>query len=119
MARKPKKIKTKKIPDCQTCGACCVSNYDYGYHVDLEEDDYKRLSPHYKRHNVVHALGFGCKLAAKTRKDGTIVCVAFRGTIGKACQCAIYKNRPSVCREFPPGSSYCHEARKQEKIESR
>lgn len=119
VTRSKLKPKIKKIPDCQTCGACCVSNYDYGYHAGIEPDDYERLSSYYKRHNVIDALFFDKKLATKVRSDGTVVCVAFRGKIGKKCSCAIYPNRPSICREFSPGNMYCREARKQEKIESR
>lgn len=38
-------------------------------------------------------------------------CVALRGQLGEAVECSIYENRPTVCREFEPGSKECRDAR--------
>ena len=45
------------------------------------------------------------------RRRNDVVCVAFRGTIGKKCSCTIYEHRPKVCRAFRPGSKGCKHLR--------
>ncbi len=42
---------------------------------------------------------------------GETICVAFAGTVGAACGCSIYPNRPIVCRQFEVGSLKCRVAR--------
>jgi len=119
-------MKKKPVLDCQACGACCVGNLDYGYLVDLEPEDIKRLSPYYRRTHVVYpspiliACGSdgNAKLATRVGFPGQFPCVAFRGRVGWPCHCVIYDKRPKICKDFPVGSEYCLEARKQEGIES-
>jgi len=116
----------KPVFDCKNCGACCVGNIDYGYLVDLEPEDIKKLTPYYRRKHVVYpspiliACGSDGNAALATRigREGNFPCVAFRGRVGGSCYCAIYKDRPKVCKDFPMGSEYCLEARKQEGLES-
>jgi Fe-S-cluster containining protein len=99
--------------DCQRCGLCCVADYDYGYYVDLTDDDLARLSPYYRR---THVVGEDTKnfpaLATLTRDDGAVLCVAFRGREMVSCRCTIYDTRPQICRNFKPGSKTCQDIRR-------
>lgn len=40
-------------------------------------------------------------------------CVALDGAIGGPCSCAIYDERPAVCRQFERGSRDCQRARER------
>lgn len=91
---------------CTTCGACCAS-----FRVDFavyECDDMGGAVP------VGMTLDVG---GAKVRMRGTeclpIRCVALRGTVGRAVQCAIYERRPRPCREFSEDSDACQRARQK------
>ena len=90
--------------DCRTCGACCGPTLDEPTHVDLVPGDIDRLSPRYRLHVV------GSSLATKRNHNGT-VCAALRGAIGCRVSCGIYESRPTLCREFAPGSKACFSAR--------
>jgi Fe-S-cluster containining protein len=53
----------------------------------------------------------GC--CAHEGAGGRPTCVAFTGTVGRACGCAIYGDRPRVCRQFTVGERLCRQARQQ------
>lgn len=99
--------------DCQACGACCVhlGPYDGNAYVYLDQDEARRM----RRLGlpvIQGVLGSPCLAAAP--HDGAWgfpACVAFEGELGKRCGCAVYEERPSVCREFAMGSELCREAR--------
>jgi Fe-S-cluster containining protein len=99
--------------DCQECGACCVhlGPYDGNAYVYLDREEASRMRRLGLR--VVEGLrGSRCLAAAPHEgADGWPACVAFEGTLGARCGCSIYEDRPSVCREFEPGSDLCREAR--------
>jgi hypothetical protein len=40
-------------------------------------------------------------------------CIGLVGDVGSACSCKIYDRRPSVCREFAPGSGDCLASRRK------
>jgi Fe-S-cluster containining protein len=44
---------------------------------------------------------------------GCPACTALQGKVGEQCECVIYENRPTVCRNFEAGSDLCREAREQ------
>lgn len=46
-------------------------------------------------------------------KDGAGRCGALQGELRRNCSCAIYGQRPEVCREFEAGSEECLEARER------
>ena len=111
-----KSSRVNSVPDCRTCGACCVdvTSCYMGAYAVLTERDAKRLSAHYLRHNVVD-LGTKYKysdlyLLEREHPDG-FACCAFRGRVGGPCYCRIYSDRPTICREFKPGSDRCLAAR--------
>lgn len=49
----------------------------------------------------------------RTGKRGPGPCSALMGTIGDEVCCAIYEDRPSVCRDFEAGSMECRMLRLQ------
>jgi Fe-S-cluster containining protein len=96
---------------CLSCGACCAS-FRVAFHW-LETDP---------------AMGGGVPASWTTTLDphrlamrGTDApqphCAALQGAVGTATQCAIYAQRPSVCRELKPAweagvaSAQCDRAR--------
>lgn len=101
--------------DCQTCGACCVQlgPYDGNNYVYLDPEESRRM----RRLGlpvVPGVLGSQCLAAAPhPGAGGAPACVGFQGELGKQCGCSIYKDRPSVCREFEVGSDVCREARER------
>ena len=111
--------------DCQACGACCVAPYDQTAFCDLTAADYKRLTPHERRH-VETPCAFdqilGEPVALKTRwrttKAGLFkgvdvcACVFLRGSIFNRVSCRIYDRRPRSCRAaIKPGDRACRELR--------
>ena len=79
---------------CRTCGACCAhyrisfywdeSSKAPGGHVPVELTE--ELAPHL--------------LCMKGTNSYPPRCIALRGDVGKHVSCAIYENRPVLCREF-------------------
>jgi len=106
---------TNELPPCRACGACCSTEYNDGTVADMEEADVKRLGP---RRLKVYCLSAGgtwpdephWATANKINRQGMIVCQALRGSVGKQCSCAIYDDRPKVCRTFKRGSRACRAA---------
>ncbi len=96
--------------DCTACGACCRMQHSNEGYTPLNKSDIARLTP----------LGIIRKhprfklpvLRTKPYKD-SVVCSALMGNVGKRVHCAIYKDRPSFCARFKPGSSECKEARER------
>lgn len=69
-------------------------------------------------------VGFGDEVPDRMTKDDGLLgpimrvrkgrCIALRGVIGEHVRCAIYEDRPRVCREFEPGNEMCLWCRKRE-----
>jgi Fe-S-cluster containining protein len=103
--------------DCRSCGACCASAEGgdvlaYGY-ADLTRADVEQLSRHTRRKIQESFVGGENRhmIPAKELPAGGATCMFLRGTPGSRCSCSIYASRPSVCREFNPGSHRCRAAR--------
>jgi Fe-S-cluster containining protein len=99
--------------DCQTCGACCISDPGAraGY-VGLDTDDQHRMLQ----------LGLPLVKSGGRMELGTVpydgpggerVCVAFAGTVGESCRCTIREDQPKACRSFVVGGLLCRLARHQ------
>ena len=87
------------VPDtCKGCGACCT-----GLNVTTEGGNVP----------VIMAEGTGALRSMRQRSDGT--CVALNP---ETCTCAIYLDRPEVCRTFNDGSAQCLESlnRRQQNV---
>lgn len=102
------------IPDCRTCGACCLSEYEnLKTYIPLLDADLERFTPAMKRRLVVlDRMGLP-NLGVKRYSRGTQrICALHTGRVGYRSACTIYERRPEVCREFQPGSEACLYARK-------
>ncbi len=128
--------RVKKVTgdDCQSCGACCAT----GQLVEIGHRDRRRLGARVKVDVVgdkktagfkqvlraIIRLGGGDVLARirlsmgawtgamlMPKRPGTLRCAQLRGRVGRDVSCAVYKNRPTVCRQFRPGSGECLEIR--------
>lgn len=96
--------------DCQQCGACCVDYFGTSGHIPLDPGEPRRM----RRLGLPVVVWQGQTLLGTRPHDGpggTSCCIAFAGTVGSACACAIHPERPRACREFAPGSDGCRYAR--------
>ncbi len=79
------------IFDCQTCGACCAYQADWP-RFSMETDEEIAKIPE----NFIAADLSGMRFEAGR-------CTALTGELGKHVGCAVYANRPHVCRTCMPG----------------
>jgi uncharacterized protein len=86
---------------CQACGACCAYSR-WWPRFTVEDDDEIALIPPYLIDDT--AGGMRC--------DGDR-CLALDGEVGVATGCAIYEDRPAVCRACQPGDEECLTARRR------
>lgn len=98
------------IPECQTCGACCVfllcvavrpsdATPTAAYWDVTSDDDDADDKP-----MVVDRF---------LRRDGaTGACASLGGKLGESVACGIYEQRPQPCRDFEAGSDKCHALRR-------
>lgn len=105
------------VPDCQTCGACCVnSNANRGEKfVDWVEVD--RRDVLLKRRVAQRLVVYNDAGVPHLRLDDEGRCVALRGRLGRQVLCAIYEARPRVCRRVEAGSALCHQYRRDHQLE--
>lgn len=97
------------VPDCRTCGACCVGlSVDVYWSDDVplrmtrtDPEDSNRVEMRHKRGRYI---GAGPCIALKTNPD-------------KTCVCSIYARRPFVCRDFAVGGARCLELRQERGID--
>ncbi len=102
------------VPDCLPCGACCASPFIGEGYIRLEKDEERGLArtglpvliivPDPEDRIVM--------LGTKCNGEGIRVCAALTGRVGKQVACAIYEERPKLCRQFEAGSPECHQARR-------
>lgn len=81
--------------NCKRCGACC--KYHWLVSVSLEDSE--------KIPKNLTCIMFGSTYMKKNNKGYCIACNQ------KTRSCKIYKNRPEVCRLFPPGGKDCKKVR--------
>jgi Fe-S-cluster containining protein len=107
-------VETAPEYDCLACGACCFSPWTGDGYVAVDEAEATQLSR--LALPVIHQVQGDGQTIAKlgTRIDSTgRACVAFRGSVGRACACGIYDLRPQPCRQFEMGSIACRQARQR------
>jgi Fe-S-cluster containining protein len=95
----------KEQLSCLQCGKCCF--------VDLtayaEKEDFKRWRTE-NRHDILemiehrHLVWAGDRMISSETGDYPSEC-SFLNSSGDAWLCSIYETRPSVCRNYHPGSS--------------
>lgn len=84
---------------CQTCGACCAYSAEWPRATLESEEELARIPARF----------FDLK-SGRMRCTGER-CSALVGTVGEATACAIYAQRPLVCRDCEPGDEACAIAR--------
>lgn len=86
--------------DCQTCGACCSYDASWPRFSTETDEALDRIPP-----SLVSAdlSGMRCEGAR---------CSALTGRVGTFTSCAVYENRPEVCRACVPGGEDCLMARR-------
>jgi len=122
-----------EVPDCLTCGACCVSVFDQEAFADVTPSDCERLGVRWVRRNVLFPSFFDMTLMAidgrgvfgaiqtkwRTQRAGPLKdcsvcsCTALRGSVMNRVSCRVYDKRPEVCRTaVKPGDRACKDIRK-------
>lgn len=95
------------IPDCQTCGACCVALPCVGVRPDEEiaAADYWDITAEGASGEII--------IDRFMRRDGeTYACAGLAGNVGESVTCRLYERRPKICRYFEAGSDKCHALRR-------
>ena len=107
--------------DCTTCGACCFGKRDY---VQVFADDVARLGAARTAELVAPAVGeipASLGREAEPRRFMKMTggkCKALRTAVPNRFLCAVYEDRPMLCRALEPGSASCLEARARRGIDS-
>ena len=96
-----------EIPDCRTCGACCVALPS----VEVEITD-ETQAEHFWNITIPGRNGEFTVNRFLKRDSETGNCLAFRGEVGREGGCAIYEERPETCRRFEAGSDKCRALRR-------
>jgi Fe-S-cluster containining protein len=84
---------------CQACGACCAFSAEWP-RFSLESDAALGRIPE----GLVRADRGGMRCEGDR-------CSALVGEVGVATSCAVYADRPAVCRDCAPGDDACRMAR--------
>ena len=100
--------------DCVTCGACCYGRRDY---VQVFMHDAERLGLARVAQLVADPVAESPASAGRPAepqrymkmRDGC--CIALQTSVPNQFLCAVYEDRPTLCRALAPGSSSCLEAR--------
>jgi len=123
------KNRTTPVPDCRTCGACCVCAYDQEGFCDLTDRDLERFSPSFIRRYVLFSSPFQLLIAAVGgRREPSAVlstryltsragpfrgisvctCALLSGSLLHRVRCRCYPIRPHICRTaVRPGTRQC------------
>jgi Fe-S-cluster containining protein len=116
----------KRLPitasDCQSCGACCIAQWDDDRYVMLDESDATIITQAGRDDLIVADVNQWNEMtfrAVRTKRspEGHCVCAALHGLIGESVKCGIYDARPGPCRHFRPGSLECRAARDDAMLE--
>jgi hypothetical protein len=86
---------------CQSCGACCAYSREWPRFSTEDDADLARIPA------ALVDEGRG-----RMRCNGDR-CAALVGDVGVATACAIYEERPQVCRTCLPGDAECAMARQR------
>ncbi len=89
----------ERLSPCNSCGACCSYSADWPRFTTEDDDALGRLPREYIDRSL---SGMRC--------DGTR-CSALAGEVGVSTSCAVYADRPDVCRACDVGDDACRMAR--------
>lgn len=100
------------IPDCLSCGACCVSHPCVGVRPTDSVD------PELCWDITSNGESGEFVVDRYVRRDiETLGCVALDGVLGERVACSVYESRPVTCRSLEAGSDRCHAIRRAFGIE--
>lgn len=99
------------IPDCLTCGVCCV----YALSVPVGSDD---PTPPENYWEIMLEDSASEIVINKNLKRTETNCDYLGGKIRENVACQIYEVRPQTCRVFEAGSDRCHAYRRMFDLES-
>ena len=98
---------TEPIPDCLTCGACCVALPVVGVYPE------EQILPEYYWDITIEGEKGEIVVDRFLKRNGeTFACTALDGTLGEKVSCGIYEQRPRICRGFEAVSDKCHALRR-------
>lgn len=83
--------------DCQACGACCAYSREWPRFWTESQAEIDRIPSRYRDDVRMRCNGDRCS--------------ALEGEVGRATRCAVYADRPVVCRDCMPGDDACRIAR--------
>jgi Fe-S-cluster containining protein len=86
---------------CRSCGACCAFSHEWPRFSTEDDAEIERIPA---------ALRSDRPWGMRCVGDR---CTALRGEIGVATSCAVYADRPDVCRSCEPGDDACRMARRR------
>jgi len=107
--------------DCTSCGACCFGKRDY---VQVFADDAARLGTARTAELVAPAVGEIPASVGRESEPKRFMkmthgrCIALRTDVPNRFLCAVYDDRPLLCRALEPGSASCLEARARLGVDS-
>jgi Fe-S-cluster containining protein len=92
-------MRTDEVPNCQSCGACCLSGA--ARYIRVTGNDYDRLGE--RAEDLVHFIGNQAFMRMAAYR---CVALEFDANCSKFA-CSVYAQRPAACRELESGSSAC------------
>jgi uncharacterized protein len=108
--------------DCTSCGACCFGKRNY---VQVFADDVANLGAARTAQFVAPAAGEIPASVGRASEPQRFMkmthghCCALRTAVPNQFLCAVYEDRPMLCRALVPGSAPCLEARARREVLSR
>lgn len=104
--------KTLPVPDCLTCGACCV----FPLIVPVTLNESERLNECWEilLDDADKEIAIDRTLPRDIESGR---CINLSGSVGGKAECGIYEQRPSACRSFEAGSDRCHAYRRMYGLE--
>lgn len=92
---------TLDLSHCSGCGACCAFSAEWPRFTTESDEDLDRIPRAFvdDRRGVMRCDGDRCS--------------ALTGRVGVSTSCAIYVDRPEVCRACEPGDGACLMARRR------
>jgi len=97
--RRPLRVGADALPPCVECGCCCFST-DADY-IRLFEIDLARMDA--RARSYTHDEGRGATMRMRAGRCAALTIDAAARTF----VCAIYAQRPDVCRWLEPGTGVC------------
>ena len=92
---------SEPIPNCVTCGACCV----YGLVIPINRREPEPLERYIEVTLDDAADVIIERVFEREESDGR--CVNMAGEVGVEIGCTVYPDRPQICRDFDAGSDRC------------